>query len=383
MAYTINKTDGTVLTTVADATLDETTNIGLIGQGYSGYGETQNENFIKLLENFANTSANEPSRPVVGQLFYNSTAQQIQVYDGSQFKAVSGCIVSASQPTTGSTGDLWLETSTNQVYVYTGTAWKLVSAGSTDTDARSATITDSTGTDRLVIELVVQNTIVGIVSKVEFTPQTTVTGFATVKKGITLSSDISDNKFQGTATDSDALGGVAAANYMRSNADDTTSGTVTITKDASLILGEDSDITLTQSGANFTVKNVTSDGDIIFNINDGGVDTTVLTLNVSTSNVTVANTLSASSVSAATLTGTTSLTAPTINTNIIQSSDSTEIRMLDNVSVNGNITADNLAGVITTSSTSVVNSTILKDAVTLLIKDSSGSTVKTVIGAGS
>jgi hypothetical protein len=235
----------------------------------------------------------------------------------------------------------------------------------------------------LVIELVVQNTIVGIVSKVEFTPQTTVTGFATVKKGITLSSDISDNKFQGTATDSDALGGVAAANYMRSNADDTTSGTVTITKDASLILGEDSDITLTQSGANFTVKNVTSDGDIIFNINDGGVDTTVLTLNGSTSNVTVANTLSASSVSAATLTGTTSLTAPTINTNIIQSSDSTEIRMLDNVSVNGNITADNLAGVITTSSTSVVNSTILKDAVTLLIKDSSGSTVKTVIGAGS
>ena len=383
MAYTINKTDGTVLTTVADATLDETTNIGLIGQGYSGYGETQNENFIKLLENFANTSANEPSRPVVGQLFYNSTAQQIQVYDGSQFKAVSGCIVSASQPTTGSTGDLWLETSTNQVYVYTGTAWKLVSAGSTDTDARSATITDSTGTDRLVIELVVQNTIVGIVSKVEFTPQTTVTGFATVKKGITLSSDISDNKFQGTATDSDALGGVAAANYMRSNADDTTSGTVTITKDASLILGEDSDITLTQSGANFTVKNVTSDGDIIFNINDGGVDTTVLTLNGSTSNVTVANTLSASSVSAATLTGTTSLTAPTINTNIIQSSDSTEIRMLDNVSVNGNITAANLAGVITTSSTSVVNSTILKDAVTLLIKDSSGSTVKTVIGAGS
>ena len=383
MAYTINKTDGTVLTTVADATLDETTNIGLIGQGYSGYGETQNENFIKLLENFANTSANEPSRPVVGQLFYNSTAQQIQVYDGSQFKAVSGCIVSASQPTTGSTGDLWLETSTNQVYVYTGTAWKLVSAGSTDTDARSATITDSTGTDRLVIELVVQNTIVGIVSKVEFTPQTTVTGFATVKKGITLSSDISDNKFQGTATDSDALGGVAAANYMRSNADDTTSGTVTITKDASLILGEDSDITLTQSGANFTVKNVTSDGDIIFNINDGGVDTTVLTLNGSTSNVTVANTLSASSVSAATLIGTTSLTAPTINTNIIQSSDSTEIRILDNVSVNGNITADNLAGVITTSSTSVVNSTILKDAVTLLIKDSSGSTVKTVIGAGS
>jgi hypothetical protein len=57
--------------------------------------------------------------------------------------------------------------------------------------------------------------------------------------------------------------------------------------------------------------------------------------------------------------------------------------MLDNVSINGNISADNLTGVITTSSSSVVDSTILKDAVTLLIKDSSGSTVKTIIGAGS
>jgi len=126
MAYTINKTDGSILTTVSDGTLDETTNIGLIGQGYSGYGEVQNENFVKLLENFANTTANPPDKPIVGQLFYDSTQQQIQVYDGSAFKAVSGCIVSATEPTTGSTGDLWLETGTSQVYVYTGSAWSLV-----------------------------------------------------------------------------------------------------------------------------------------------------------------------------------------------------------------------------------------------------------------
>ena len=381
MAYTINKTDGSILTTVSDGTLDETTNIGLIGQGYSGYGEIQNENFVKLLENFANTTANPPDKPIVGQLFYDSTQQQIQVYDGSAFKAVSGCIVSATEPTTGSTGDLWLETGTSQVYVYTGSAWALVGPERVaSTGAVSATITDSTGVDRLVLQYLVNNTIVAMTSTVEFTPQATIVGFATIKKGFTLSTNISGNKFHGTATDADALAGVAAANYLRSNTSDTLDGTLSITQDASLVLGDDGDITMTQSGANFTVKNVTTDGNILFNINDGGSDTTVLTLNGASSNVTVANTLSATAVSSTTVSAATSVTAPTVNTNIIQSSDSTEIRILDNVSISGNITADNLGGGIAADS---VSSTELKDSVTLIIYDSSGSAVKTLFGAGS
>jgi len=226
----------------------------------------------------------------------------------------------------------------------------------------------------------VENTKVGMISSVEFTPQATITGFATVKKGITLSTNISGNKFQGTATDADALGGQAAANYLRANADDTTTGTLTIDKDASLILGDDQDITMTQSGANFTVKNVTTDGNIIFNINDGGADTTVLTLNGATSNVTVANTLSATAVSSTTVSASSSVTAPTVNTNIIQSSDSSEIRILDNVSIIGNITANNLGGGIAADS---VSSTELKDGVSLIIYDSGGSAVKTIYGAGS
>ena len=381
MAYTINKTDGSVLTTISDGTLDETTNLKLIGQGYSNYGEAQNENFVALLENFANTTVNAPSKPILGQLFYDSTQSQIQVYDGTAFKAVSGCIVSATTPSTGSTGDLWLETGTSQVYVYTGSAWSLVGPERFGTTgAIVTTITDSTGIDRLVIELLVESTKVGMISSVEFTPQATITGFATVKKGITLSTNISGNKFQGTATDADALGGVAAANYLRANTDDTTTGTLTIDKDGSLILGDDQDITMTQSGANFTVKNVTTDGNIIFNINDGGADTTVLTLNGATSNVTVANTLSATAVSSATVSATTSVTAPTVNTNIIQSGDSSEIRILDNVSIIGNITANNLGGGIAADSVSSVE---LKDGVSLIIYDSGGSAVKTIYGAGS
>ena len=57
MAFTINKTDGTVLTTIADGTVDSTTSLSLIGKNYAGYGEILNENQVKLLENFANTTA--------------------------------------------------------------------------------------------------------------------------------------------------------------------------------------------------------------------------------------------------------------------------------------------------------------------------------------
>ena len=63
MAYAINKTDGTVVATVADGTLDTTSSsLSLIGKNYAGYGEVLNENQVKILENFANTSSNQPAR---------------------------------------------------------------------------------------------------------------------------------------------------------------------------------------------------------------------------------------------------------------------------------------------------------------------------------
>ena len=35
MAYTVNKTDGTILATVADGTIDTTTDLTLIGKNYA------------------------------------------------------------------------------------------------------------------------------------------------------------------------------------------------------------------------------------------------------------------------------------------------------------------------------------------------------------
>ena len=80
MAYTINKTDGTVLATIADGTLDTSTSLQLIGKNYAGYGEILNENTVKLLENFANSSS--PTNPLTGQMYYNHLQQDHKVTYG-------------------------------------------------------------------------------------------------------------------------------------------------------------------------------------------------------------------------------------------------------------------------------------------------------------
>jgi len=268
--------------------------------------------------------------------------------------------------------------------VYTGSLWQLVGPqGALATGAVADTIIDTTGTAQDVVKLLVDNNIVGIVSDIEFTPQTTVTGYPTVKKGITLGTNITGNKLQGTSDDADKLGGIAAANYLRSNTSDTMTGTLTIASDSPLILGADSDVVFSQSGADFTIRNSASNGDIILRVNDGGVTTTAMTLDGETAGVSIPNALTVSgSMSAPTISGTTSVTTPLVITNQIQSDDSTEVIVDDGLIVKGNITATNLIGNITTSSTNVVDSNILKSSVQLIIYDSAGSAVKTLIGAG-
>ena len=291
MAYTVNKTDGTILATVADGTIDTTTDLTLIGKNYAGYGEFFNENLVKLLENFANTSA--PASPVAGQMWWDKTNNLLKVYNGTTFKTVSSSTASASTPSSSVTGDLWWDTTNGQLKVYNGSSFTTIgpsfTSGTGTSGAIVETVTDSGATDHVVVKLYTNNTLVATVSKDStFTPQSALSGFATIKPGVQLSTAITGNKFQGTATDSDALGGIAAANYLRSNANDTTSGTLGILNDTGMSLGVDADLTVSVSGSNVQVKNVTSDGDIIFNVNDGGSDTTAMTIDGATARVVLA-----------------------------------------------------------------------------------------------
>ena len=281
MAYKLNNTFGTLLVTLPDGTIDvATTDLTLIGKGYAGFGEKLNENLIKLLENFNNTTA--PTNKIQGQLWYDKTNNQINVYTGTKWKPVGSTTNSATSPANAAQGDLWFDTSNNQLYVYTGTAWTLIGpttvAGSGVTQVITETVQDNTGVNRAILKLVAEDTVVGVVSSLAFTPSSTeangsaliTAGFATVAQGIQLSTSVASAKFRGTATDSDALGGVAAANFLRSDGDDTTTGKLTIQSDTGLVLGSGQDITMTLADDNLTIAQTTQDKDIIFTVNDGG-----------------------------------------------------------------------------------------------------------------
>ena len=296
MAYKINNTFGTLLVTLADGTIDvATTDITLIGKGYAGFGEKLNENLVKLLENFNNTSA--PSNKIQGQLWYDKTNNQLNVYTGTKFKPVGSSTNSASAPTNAVLGDLWFDTTNTQLYVYTGSAWTLIGpttvAGSGVTQVVSESPEDNTGVKRSILKLVSNDTVVGVVSNLAFTPSSTealgsaliTAGFSTVAQGIQLSSAVASVKFRGTATDSDALGGVAAANYLRSDSADTTTGRISVQSDDGIRLGGGNDVTMSLSSDNFTIAQTTQDKDIIFTVNDGGTTKEALRITGSTGRI--------------------------------------------------------------------------------------------------
>ena len=296
MAYKINNTFGTLLVTLADGTIDvATTDLTLIGKGYAGFGEKLNENLVKLLENFNNTSA--PANKIQGQLWYDKTNNQLNVYTGTKFKPVGSSTNSASAPTNAVLGDLWFDTTNTQLYVYTGSAWTLIGpttvAGSGVTQVITESPEDNTGVKRSILKLVSNDTVVGVVSNLAFTPSSTealgsaliTAGFSTVAQGIQLSSAVASVKFRGTATDSDTLGGVAAANYLRSDSADTTTGRISVQSDDGIRLGGGNDITMSLSSDNFTIAQTTQDKDIIFTVNDGGTTKEALRITGSTGRI--------------------------------------------------------------------------------------------------
>ena len=191
MPYTINKTDGTLIATVQDGTINNTTSLTLFGKSYSNFGELLNENQIKLLENSASTSA--PAAPLRGELWFDTNTGQLKVYDGSQFEPAGGANSSASQPVSPTAGDLWHETGTDQIYVYTGSAWHLVgpvyTSGQTLSGWKIETL-GSSGGNKVVSSMYAGNTRVAILSKETFTPSVTQTGFASIKAGLTLNSTL-------------------------------------------------------------------------------------------------------------------------------------------------------------------------------------------------
>ena len=80
MSYIINNSRGQVVAVVADGTVNTSaTSLSLVGRAVTSYGEPENENYLFLLENFANSTA--PLQPILGQLWYNSSTDTLSAYN--------------------------------------------------------------------------------------------------------------------------------------------------------------------------------------------------------------------------------------------------------------------------------------------------------------
>ena len=306
MAYTIFNTRNNSVAVVEDGTIDNTTDLKLIGKNYAGYGEIQNENFVYLLENFA--GANQPPRPIAGQLWFNTTSKKIEVYDGNSESVFvplgnvhigskpSGSAITAANV---NKGDLWWDDVTSQLYAHNGAASgdPFVLVGPKGNQTIKTTIDDDEVYDNLfagqaddtpykhkILKGFVDDVVIFTVSNDEFTldDSNPISGFDRIKKGITLlntensTSGVTTGNYQlhGTVSNALQLGGTLAAEFVqRSNPTFVTQ--VDIADNDGLLIGPNDELLVKISGGETILESTITNADMSFKVKDAGGSTVI------------------------------------------------------------------------------------------------------------
>jgi len=269
MAYTLNKTDGTILATVADGQVDElSTDITLIGKNYSGFGESINENFIKILENFSSTS--QPSSPIRGQIWFDANESKLKVYNGTGFVPVSSATISSQQPINLGVGDLWFNDTDKQLYFFDGTNTIFLgpdySVSQGVSGLRVANILDSLNQSRVITYLYTNGVLIGIFSKDAFTPKLPIDGFSgSIIPGFNAST-LAGLKFNVTATNSEKLGGQLASLYVRNDTSNIINGQIIVSSNLGLIIGDANQGQFQVQDGNLIIANIASNKQMVFNV---------------------------------------------------------------------------------------------------------------------
>ena len=249
MSYIITKTDGGLLSTptmvngvLLDGTADTSTGLTLIGRNYTNYGQVQNDNFVKLLENFADPLP--PSQSInatvllQGQLWYDTVNQKLMVYDSEEFIPVSQRSVGSTAPTTTYTGDQWWDSTNNQLKVWTGSAWLLIGPAYSSVNGKGGVFVETVTDTNSVTHTVLNNYINGnLVSVTSYDPTFSTTEslyssyFSTIEPGINLASTMF---FNGTAANSVAVGGLVRSQLVRTDVDNAITGSLSLSGALSL-----------------------------------------------------------------------------------------------------------------------------------------------------
>jgi hypothetical protein len=277
MAYSINKTDGTILATVPDGQIDQlSSDIILIGKNYSGFGEALNENFVKLLENFANSS--RPERPTRGQIWFDTTESKLKVYTGTAFVPVSSATISGTQPTTLGVGDLWYKDTDQQLYFFDGTRPILLAPAFSVSQGKSglevATILDSNNTSRVITLLYTGGSLLGIFSKDEFIPKIPIQGFneAGVERlifpGFNAGS-LANLKFNVTAANAERLDNTLASKFARKDQANIFDFQLLAKTDDGIIFGSSNQGSLDILSGNVRVSNTIPNRNLEINVRRG------------------------------------------------------------------------------------------------------------------
>ena len=273
MAYQVNKTDGTIVATVADGQVDTlSTDLTLIGKNFSGFGEALNENFVKLLENFSSTT--QPTNPIKGQVWFDGTENKLKVYSGTAFVPVSSATISNTQPSTLGVGDLWFNDTQKQLYFFDGNETILLGPDYSQTQGlsglRVTSILDSLNQTRVITSLYNNGILLGIFSKDSFTPKNAIEGYnGSIEPGFNQGT-LADMKFDVTATNSEKLGNVDATTYARRDTSNQFAGQIRINSDLGMVFGAGDQGNLTvDSNGNVFFSNTASDKAIVVQARKG------------------------------------------------------------------------------------------------------------------
>lgn len=289
MPYIVNFTDKENKTpiTVFDNTSSTDTSLTFPGRNVVGYGQIIAENFLKILENFANTT--EPAQAIEGQLWYDTTDATLKIYDGISWKAASNVQKSPTEPTQAAStvGELWVDTTNQQLRIYTGTRWILVGPIQSTVDGLRygpsvETIPDSDNRDRTILVFYIADIPVFIVSKDTFIPKILISGFSNIRTGLNITTDQIDGFFSriyGIAQSAASLTvgdiEVPAGRFLRTDITNTVENNFIVRGSGGITLGVDGTFNIATSATAAKIYNSTPGSSIDLQTNRDGIPGTI------------------------------------------------------------------------------------------------------------